>query len=336
MTFDQNFSFDNNVLPPKTGTGNTLLVDADIVNQKILQFYRALLQTNLGARWAQECMACGLVNSNLQSMLDGYIVGDAICYPAPSTLKQTDYKFPLLSVYRQSEEYGQMSTHHIVTKSRFITNWILPPLNDPNKLNHLYPFLSLVSKTLLYYTFQGSDPKVNNQELFWKEAGFAFATIEGAKFGSFLGQDGKTIFPSIEMTLEVYERNQAVLSDLETFDGVDGYVSLVDGYNINNPVSDFEDFIADVALSVSSFSPSSGPVSGNTLVYIYGNGFEEIQLSQQSQITIAGNAVLAWEVKQDNVILAITGYSKTATSGPIVITDQFGNTATSSAHFTYI
>jgi hypothetical protein len=333
---DQDFSFDNNAYPPKTGTGNSILKDADIVCQKILEFYSGVLQANLGARFNQECIACGMVNTNLQNFKDGYVVGSAICYPVPSTLKQTDYKFPLLSVYRGEETYLQMSTNHIVTEADFVITWTLPPLNDPNKMNHLYPFLSLVSKTLLFYTFEGNDPKFNSGELVWKEAGFAFALMEKARFGSFLGQDGKTIFPSVQINFKVFERNQFCPEDFETFTGFDGYISEVDGYNINNPYPDIVDFITNPGLNVNSIKPNSGTILGNTLVVIEGSGFSGIQISQQSQITIAGNAVLRWQVNSDTVIIAVTAYTNAPVVGPIVITDEFGNTATSTANFTYL
>lgn len=332
---DQHFSFDSNVYPPQVGTGNTILQDGDIVNTKILQFYRGVLQANLGARWTQEASACGMVNSNLQNLIDGYIVGDSICFPVPSTLKQTDYKFPLLSVYRENEVYRQMSTHHIVTESNFKITFTLPPLNSPAQQNHLYPFLSLVSKTLFFYTFEGNDPKYNNGELVWKEAGFAFALMDKAEFGSFLGNDGKTLFPSVQISFKVFERNQFVPSDFIPLIGFDGYVSNVDGYNINNPYPDIVDFIANPGLTITSFTPETAPLSGNTMVLIYGTGFEEANLSQQQQITMAGNAVLRFLVQSDTVIIAVTGYAKTAATGPIVITDSYGNSATSIQNFVY-
>lgn len=332
---DQNFSFDSNVYPPLTGTGNTTLKDTDIVSYKILQFFEGIIQTNLGARWNEACTACGMVNTKLQSMRDGYAVGNAVCYPVPSTLQQTDYKFPLLSVYREKEEYRQLSTNHIVIESDFVITWVMPPLANPNQRNSLYPFLSDVSKTLLFYTFQGHDPKFNNGELVWKEAGFAFALMEGAEYGSYLGQDGKTEYPSVRIKFKVFERDQFVRDNFESLTGFDGYIDELDGYNINNPIVDFIEFHTNPGLTVSSFTPNSGPISGNTLVVIYGTGFQEAGLSQQYQVTLAGNAVLRFLIKSDTVMLVITGYAPSGTSGPVVITDQYGNVATSTQNFTY-
>lgn len=335
MAQNSHFSFDNNVYPPELATGRTILVDTDIVNQKMLEYFTGILQANLGAYWAQQASACGMTNSNLQNLNDGYIVGNAICYPPPATLKQTDYKFPLLSVYREDENYLQMTTTKILVDSNFVITWTLPPLANPNQANHLYPFLALVSKTILFYTFEGSDPKYNNGELVWQEAGFAFALVEGAKYGSFLGQDGKTIYPSVQIRMKIFEKNQFVPEDYETLNGFDGYIDHVDGYNINDPIVDFITFKTDPGLTITSFTPQSGPISGNTMVVIYGTGFQEAGLSQQYQITLAGNAVLRWLVKSDTVIIAITAYAPTGTTGPVVITDKFGNVAQSTQNFTY-
>ena len=335
MTQDNHFSFDNNVYPPSTGTGHTLLADTDIVNSKILEFYRGVLQANLNARWTEACTACGMVNSNLQNLNDGYIIGDALCYPIPETLKSTDYKFPILSVYRQDENYLQMSTHHIVTESNFVITFTLPPLNNPKQANSLYPFLNLVSKTLMFYTFEGNDPKYNNGELVWKNAGFAFAMMDNAKFGSFLGQDGKTKYPSVQINFKVFERNHFVPGDYEALTGFDGYVDSVDGYSINNPVVDFIKFTANPGLTISSFSPSSGSIQGNQMIVIQGTGFQAANLTEQSQITIAGKSVLSFLVKSQSTIIAITAPIPTGVSGPIVITDEFGNTTTSITNYTY-
>ncbi|SRR5260221_4727957 len=334
MTQNNKFSFDSAVYPPATGTGNTTLLDLDPVNQKILSFYRGILQANLGARWNEASIAAGIRTTNLPNTIDGYIVGDAICYPPPSTLKQTDYKFPLLSSYRNKETYRQMSTNHILTESDFQITWTLPPLNTPNQLNLLYPFLSAVSKTILFYTFNGSDPKYNNGELVWQEAGFAFALMDKAEVGSFLGQDGKTIFPSVQIGLKIFEKNQFVPENYEPFTGFDVYISEVDGYNINNPL-DFIQFSTNPNLAVNSFSPTSGSINGNTLVVIHGQGFEAANISQQSQIKIANNSVSSFLVKSDTTIIAITGYTTATTSGNIVITDNLGNIATSPHSFSY-
>jgi hypothetical protein len=335
MVQDGYFSFDSNVYPPQTGTGNTTLKDTDIVSQKILEFFRGVLQANMSSRWNEACLSCGLVNSKLQNMKDGYTVGDALCFPLPSTLQQTDYHFPVLSVYREKEQYRQLSTTHIVIESDFVINWVLPPLANVNQRNMLYPFLQEVSKTLLFYTFRGSDPKYNNGELVWREAGFAFALMEGAEYGSFLGQDGKTEFPSVQIKFKVFERDQFVRDNFESLTGFDGYIDHLDGYNINDPIVDFIEFHTNPGLRVTSFTPNSGPLSGNTMVVIYGTGFEEAGLSQQSQITLAGNAVLRFLVKSDTVMIVITGYAPSGTSGPVVITDKYGNVATSTQNFTY-
>lgn len=335
MVQNNKFSFDSATFPLATGTGNTVLADADPVSFKILQYFRGILQANLGARWVQEAAAAGLTHANLQNIIDGYVVADAICYPPGSTLKQTDYKFPLLSVYRNRENYAQMSTHHIVTESDFSIVWTLPPLNSPAQRNRIYPFLSAVSKTILFYAFSGSDPKYNNGELVWQEAGFAFALVEKAEIGSFLGQDGQTEFPSIKINFKVFEKNQFVPDDYEALTGFDGYIDEVDGYNVNNPVTNFITFNTNPNFTVSSFSPSTGSIAGNTLVVIQGSGFEEAGFSQQSQISIAGLAVQNWLVKSDTVMIAITSYADAPTAGPIVLTDKNGNTATSMQNFTY-
>lgn len=336
MVQDNQFSFDTTIFPLPTNTGNTILTDSDPVSTKILQFYRGILQGNLGDRWAQECIACGMINSNLQNLIDGYIVGDAICYPVPTTLKQTDYKFPLLSVYRNKETYRQMTTMKIVTESDFKITWTLPPLNSPAQLNHLYPFLAAVSKTILFYTFEGSDPKYNNGELVWKNAGFSFATIDNADIGSFLGQDGKTFFPSLKISLKVFEQNQFVPANYEAFTGFDGSIDELDGYNINNPYPNLVQFITNPGLTISSFNTTSGSINGGTQVIIQGTGFQVAKLSQQQQIVIAGGAVQSFLVVSDTTIIAVTGYVTAPSVGPITITDNQGNMISSVSDFSYV
>jgi hypothetical protein len=338
MTIGQNqdFAWGSNVFPPPTGTGNTLLADTDITNQKILDFFSGVLQLNLGSRWAQQCTSAGLVNSNLQNMIDGSIVGSTICHPLPSTLKQTDYHFPILSAYRQDEHYRQMTNNKVVIESNFIITFTLPPLNSPEQLNLIYPFLQAASKTILFYGTAGSDPKYNNGELVWAEAGFAFALMEGCQYGSFLGQAGKEVFPSVKINFKVFEENHFVPEDYIPLTGFDGYISELDGYNINNPITNFIEFQTNLTFNISELSQTSGSKAGGQMVIIEGTGFQEANLVRQNQITFAGQSVQSFLVKSDTVIIAITGYTVSPISGPVIITDDNGNQAISSVNYSYV
>jgi IPT/TIG domain len=329
------FGIGSSVYPLATGTGNSILYDGDNTTYRLLEFYSGILQLNLGARWTQDTQACGMINANFPNIIDGQIVGNAIAYPPNPTLMQSSYMFPLLSVYRVGERNLQFTTTKILIEGEYRITFVLPPLSTPDMYNALYTYLEEATRTIAFYNFSGSDPKFNNGELVFKEANIDFAITEGSKFGNFLSPDEKTFYPAFMMTMKVYEQNHFVPEDYIQLAGIDGYITNVDGYELNNPYANTSfNTINNLQFAIFSTSQTSGPIAGGQLVVLTGNGFSTAGITQNIQITFAGNMVQSYQINSDNLMVVYTAPAQ-AGSGPIVITDQNGNTAVSTQTYTY-
>lgn len=332
MTGNQ-FGFNSSVFPAITGS---TLASLDPATQTILRYFSGILQINLGTDFATDAVACGFTNAHMNFVRDGYMVASAVSFPVAPTLQAQDYKFPLLSVYRLKRTFEQHSSMKVVIKSDYVINYILPPLSV-FQYNTLYKYLQAVSDTLVQRTWQGYDPAYNGGEQVWKTANIAYATLEGDEYGSFLGQDGKTEFPSIRLNMSVMEESQFVESNYNSMTNAFIEVDHYDGYNLSIPVSNIADGYANPNLSLTTISVSSGSVLGGTMVQITGSGFENVIASGGSSynVTLNGAPVSRLIVRSNTILLVVAGPGATTGTGNVVIKDSLGNIATLSGAWTY-
>lgn len=335
MTDGYNEKWNNNAeYPLPINTSKSLLEDTDIVCSRILGFFRAIIRDNLNARWAEQCNKVGLTSQNLKNLTDGYAVGDAICYPPATTLQQTDYRFPLLSVHRQGGEVIQISSTRLGVSSDFLVTWTLPPLNSPEQMNAIYPFLQAVVQVIAQATTNGSDPRYQNGELVWKDAGFAWASLNQVKYGQYLGNDGKTIYPSVAIHFTVFEKTSIASDNYEQLEDFDSNIDHVDPSSPNAPINDFIVEHVNPSMTVAGFSPSSVDAAGGQLLQITGTGFGEI--ASIELVTSDGSRLILSEnfrARSERLILAVTASVPSAISGKVVVTDKQGQTAESSNDF---
>jgi len=328
------FGWNNSVFPALPGA---TLATLDPATSAILRFFRAVIQINLGAAYTADALACGMSQATMSYVQDGYMVAQAVSFPVDSTLTTTDYQFPLLSVYRNDRKFIQHSSMIPFIESQYFVNFVMPPMTVL-QFNKLYKYLSAVSDVLVQRTYQTYDPQYNNGEQVFKTANIAYAEIVSDQYGSFLGADGKTEFPSIRMMLTVHEKSQFVASNYEAFDGADIQVNNADGYNQANPVLNVSDGYADPNLTINSLSVSSGPVAGGTMVMIYGAGFDNMKSSQtiSNAVTFNGAPVSKLLVKSNELLIVITGPGAATGTGSVAVTDSLGNTFVLGNFWTYI
>jgi hypothetical protein len=327
------FGWDTIVFPAPT---NSTLATLDPVTQTILRYYENILQINLGNAFNADATTCGLTGSVNNNIVTGSVVAQAVGFPVDSLLQTTKLKFPLLSVYRLTRKFEQHSSLKLMIHSNYVVNFVLPPL-AVEQYNLMYKYLSAVSDVLVQRTWQGSDANYNNGELVWKTANFAYAMLDGDEYGSFLGNDGKTEFPSIRFMLTVMEESQFVLSNYEEMTGVDVEVDNVDGYNLSLPYKNIADGYINPNLDLVSLDLSSGSVNGGTIVVLTGTAFSNIQTSFTSTQNLMFNGAPAAKlvVKSDSIVLAVTGPGPTTGTGDVVLTDSLGNTTTLINGWTY-
>jgi hypothetical protein len=329
------WSFDNLIFPPSTTPISSELQELDFITYKLLDYYTTILNNNFGARWNTVMQALGLTHSKLEIFKDGYIVAQSIAFPVTSdTLKQNNFQFPLLSLWREEEKWLQLTTDYIFTESDYVLTLTFPPLSA-QQYNRIYPFLAAINKKILLSTFNGSDPLYNNNELVMKEIGLSFMKSNGSKYGSMLSADksgNPVYFPSLQVKLSAYERNKYIPNG-ELLTGFDVQGDFVDGYTAD-VISNFVDGYVDTSVgTISSLSPSSGSINGNTLVIMSGFSFDDFEIFS---ITLNGVPVVKYTVKNPNLIMLITPPTLNTGTGDVVITDTQGRQITLVGGWSYI
>jgi hypothetical protein len=317
---------------------------ADPVILALANFIRQVFNTNLQPRFSQEAAACGLSHSVLESWVDGYAVAQVIAFPLnDQLLKLTDFKFPLLAVQPVSEEPMNLTLTNLATNRTFRVAWILPPLSV-QQYNRMYYFLHLAWEAWLGYGSQGYDPKVNLISV-WEQSGVSFGAMHGANYlpyeGMSGGKDSKDIkFPTLEFEMSLVERCLQPVTQNFPHGFNEAYIELdyVDGSNPANAIPNLIDGYVQPNITLTSCSPSSGPIAGNALLLIQGTGFSIEKIVSASQLTIAGSPAKSLTVKSPTAILAITNAGVNGSQGmlgDIILTDVQGNQYTLLDSFTY-
>lgn len=340
---DGYFGFSSAVYPLESLTADPtpVIKIGDPVLYAVASAFAQFLNTNLAPRFFNEAAACRMTHANLDNWVDNTVVAQIIDYPLdPQALRVTNYKFPLMSVYVEEEHFHQYTLVYNSVRRDIVIAWILPPM-APEQMNRMYEFFGIASKTWLAYGPQGYDPKVTpSGPSFWTNCNLSFGMMNGVKYLPYLGLNkDKTnaYFPSIQMRISFVERNQyPVPQNYETFTGISTLQeNLVDGYNPANPIVDFIDGYIQPDITLTSCTPNTGSVQGNTLVVIQGTGFDVAKLNVVNPLVICGAPVAQLVVRSPTVIMAVTNPSPGVGVGNIVLTDFQGNTYTLGNGFTY-
>ena len=232
-------------LPSLTSNPTPILQLADPAIFQLCDFFTKILNANLMPRFGNEAMACGVTHNNLDNWIDGYAVAQTVAFPlSPSILKTTDFKFPLLSVYPERDEYHSISLMKTGKRRDLVVSWILPPLT-PFQYNRLYPFLGMASDTMEVYGQQGLDPKVNPNQSVWNIANISFGSLIGCDYKPYLGLDKESknaTFPSIQMRLSFFERNQYIAANYpHSLDAANIELDLIDDGYAPDAIKNFID-----------------------------------------------------------------------------------------------
>lgn len=346
---DGYYSFDAGTIFPLPNNTNPLAIlpAADPTVQTLATFFAQLLNTNLQPAFSNACAAVNLSHSTLPNFVNSQVVAQTIAYELDETLlSTTNFKFPLLYIYNEGEEYDQWTLTNLMIHRHFTIAWILPPLT-PTQYTSLYPFLQLATKTWLGYGQQGYDPKVHpNGPNVWKTAGVSFGTIESCEMTKYEGtmmKNNKEMaawFPCLEFRMSLMERYQAPVPQNYPlpFNGATVDLSVIDGYNPANPIDNFIDGYIYPNIVLNSCSPATGSIGGGTLLTIQGIGFVPEKLRYASQLTICGSPASAVSINSASIMAAVTNPGVTGTAnitGDIVFTDLEGNQYTLVNGYTY-
>lgn len=340
------FSFNNTVLPAPSLLDNSIAVIklTDPVLYTLAIFFGELLQTNLMQRFSEEAVHCGLTHTALDNFLDGYAVAQITSFPLHNlTLKENDFKFPMLNVVCESEEPHQQTLTNSALIRHFCVSWVLPPLTA-RQYNRLYHFLGVASKVFLAYGQQGYDPKgsvFNRTNNAWGSCNVAFGTLDDVSYEHFYGFDkaGQEVdFPAVQFRLSLFEQNQLPVPQNYPipFNSISMLrLNLIDGYAPGDPINDFIDGYVFPNLLISSCSPSSGSIVGGTILSITGTGFDKVKLQNASQLTICGIPASNVSILSPTLMKAVTSPTMNVKLGNLVFTDLAGVSASLTNAYAY-
>jgi hypothetical protein len=274
MAEDQNFYYGAVDFPLTSDTTNSLLRDADPAIYYALEFFAQVITTHLGDRLVAEATAVGATQITSA-------VAETLPIDPEQFLTEEHIRFPLLTLHRESTSYK------FITKRRRANHklklaYILPPLRAA-EAERLLPILHAVGSLIDQKAVQGRDPAYTPTapvgtagEFVWSNsrAGLASVEVKESSTGAFSASTD-LFFPAIVMTVEMSELADSNACDGEyvSFEGADVEVDQrqdFDGTTLES-VADFNTYQGP---TITSVSPTSGSVDGNTLVTITGTRFK--------------------------------------------------------------
>ena len=325
------FSWNDQVYPQ--AVVEPIVTQNDPIVSVICSYVQNLLANYVTPAFAVEASLIGLHDPTIQ-FTNGSALGSIVAYPLnPTLLQSTTYKFPLLSVYRETEDDIHFTLMKLMVKSNFVIQYVLPPLT-PLGYNRLYSFLHYINETICTFFFQGNDPLYQNGAPVFKNAGLSYLTLTGAKYEPLVAMTDKQAFyfPTITLRFSCNERQKTVLANYEPFNDIYIETDQIDGYLPANPYTNIADGYVDLVLTLDSLSASSGPSAGGTNILIQGDGFTTV-----TGVSICNVPVSWFIVKSNNLLLVNTGATLTPGIGNVVVTAANTNsTATLTNAFTYV
>lgn len=207
-------------------TTKTLLEDGDPGLWALLLFCKAMLETHVGARYAEAAADAGLTTAPL-------VVGSRVPYDPGPYLTVEQLKFPILAAFPVSEEMSEHTRTRHKTDAEVAIQWILPPLRAEQALK-LSPMMRLVSRVLYNRIEQGYDPAYESGALVLGNAGLAAITLKSSSIGYIPSpaargsvEATKAFYPCIEFTVVLTEVREDVFTEAG-IEGLDAGVSVAD------------------------------------------------------------------------------------------------------------
>lgn len=207
-------------------TTKTLLEDGDPGLWAILLFCKAMLETHIGARYAEAAADAGLTTAPA-------VVGSRVPYDPGPYLTVEQLKFPVLAAFPVAETMSEHTRARHKTDAEVAIQWILPPLRAEQALK-LAPMLRLVSRVLYNRVEQGYDPAYESGALVLGGAGLSSITVKSSTIGYIPSpaargsvEATKAFYPCIELTVILTEVREDVFTE-SGIEGLDVAVAVAD------------------------------------------------------------------------------------------------------------
>lgn len=232
--------------PILTSTANTALRDTDPSIYFLLDYLSAMLIQHVGARFLAEA-----VKANLKGV-DGHtvpgIVASRLSYDPTQYLTQNQVKFPLFSIYRDSDLFSERSATYRRATTTLNVLYVLPPLT-PSQAERISPFLHAVSSTIFERLEEGADPSYTppGSTAGARVGASAGWDMVGLTSGRYTGLSASDViyFPAWQGVITLVERAGWAPGAFQSFAGADVHEDLHD-QSTNTTITDVVQFSSDV------------------------------------------------------------------------------------------
>lgn len=197
------------------------LTALDPILAAAIAFYKAMLVTHLGDYFAAMVTDAGATN------LSSNIVAETVSYDPSPYLQESQYKFPLLAMYRTEEDVEDHTVNWYKTACSYTFVYVLPPL-DAARANKILPILKGIRSVIVDRTIQGYDPSYLSGVEVWAAPGVMSIGVTKARYGTMPDVKGELLFPALELTIACEEREKNN-PGLDTLSGLDGTVDVSNG-----------------------------------------------------------------------------------------------------------
>ena len=235
------FKYGNVISPLTSSDAYSSLYYLDPVLYNLQKYILGILDIHCKSRWNLVCNNIGRTD------LLNKVVNQCIPYDPFPFATDTQYKFPLVCIYRTDESYEWHSSCYDKINSNFHILYILPPL-DASQCEIIHPFLTHVNRVVVNRVKEGSDEQFNSQEQVWINSGLKRIGVESCEYAKIPALNSKIHFPATLMNVVCEEKLiDTIELNMSNYAGCDGYLSIhssnsaYDGYaNIDYPFTSYK------------------------------------------------------------------------------------------------
>lgn len=310
--------------PLATGTGNTLLRDADPALFFLLEFYAAVIATHLEDKLLEYAPA----------HIEEAVAETLPLNPEPF-LVEAQLRFPLLAAYRKKGRPEYVGSAKLWVSDLDVV-YVLPPL-EAGEAMQILPILHAVVAAIDNRTEQGMDPAHTPTggaagDHVWETAGVARAEVVDYSTGSYQATED-LYFPCVILQVRLHEKSDVLVTEFEDFAGANVAIDLEDPVQ-ETVVTDFVELYTYEAPTVTLATPNSGTKAGGTSVTLTCTGLIE---GTTPTVTFGGVEATDVVVVDSTTLTCVTPEHDAFTTfiADVVVTNTDGQEGTLTAGYTF-
>lgn len=193
----------------------------DPILEAALAFYKAMLETHLG-----DYFDAMMTDASMPDYV-GKIVAEMVGYDPTPYLQASQYKFPLMALYRTEEDVEDHTVAWYKAEQKWTLLYVLPTLTAA-QANRVIHILKGVRAVIVDRTIQGYDPTYQSGVEVWKDSGVMQIGVSTARYGTIPDLATNLQFPALELSIECIEREQKN-PGLDDMSGLDADVNVSNG-----------------------------------------------------------------------------------------------------------